>query len=64
MSIYLRGKSWYHDFVHKGHLLMFDALPETREATKLLMDAACDWLLARALEHDRPTLLFQMGFLE
>jgi hypothetical protein len=27
-----------------GHLSLFEALPETREAVRLLMDEACDWL--------------------
>src|SRR5207247_2267879 len=26
-----------------GHLVMFEALPGTREATRLLLDAACEW---------------------
>ena len=30
-----------------GHLVMFEALPGTREAVRLLMDAACEWLAAR-----------------
>ncbi|HXQ20152.1 MAG TPA: hypothetical protein VN812_00665 [Candidatus Acidoferrales bacterium] len=27
-----------------GHVLMFEALPDTRAAVRLLMDAACEWL--------------------
>jgi hypothetical protein len=27
-----------------GHIIMFEALPDTMEATKLLMDTACGWL--------------------
>jgi hypothetical protein len=27
-----------------GHLIMFEAMPEARKATRLLMDAACEWL--------------------
>src|SRR5262249_7153134 len=27
-----------------GHLTMFEALPDTAEATRLLVDAACEWL--------------------
>ncbi len=27
-----------------GHLSLFEALPDTREAVRLLMDEACDWL--------------------
>src|SRR5262249_28663641 len=30
-----------------GHLYLFEALPGTREATKLLMDTACEWLAAQ-----------------
>jgi GNAT superfamily N-acetyltransferase len=30
-----------------GHIIMFEALPEGREATRLLMDAACAWLRER-----------------
>jgi len=29
-----------------GHLVMFEALPDTRAAVRLLMDAACEWLAA------------------
>ena len=29
-----------------GHLLMFEALPDTREPVRQLMDAACEWLEA------------------
>ena len=29
-----------------GHLVLFEALPGTREAVRLLMDAACEWLAA------------------
>lgn len=36
-----------------GHIIMFEALPETREATKLLMDAACDWLADQGTEAAR-----------
>src|SRR5215510_11758213 len=36
-----------------GHLIMFEALPETRAATKLLMDAACTWLADQGLEAAR-----------
>ena len=36
-----------------GHLIMFEALPDTREATKLLMDAACEWLKAQGMEAAR-----------
>src|SRR5688500_18610248 len=30
-----------------GHLILFEAMPGTREATKLMMDAACGWLRER-----------------
>lgn len=29
---------------HLGHISLFEARPESREATKLLMDTACEWL--------------------
>ena len=36
-----------------GHLFLFEALPETREATKLLMDTACEWLAQQGTEAAR-----------
>jgi GNAT superfamily N-acetyltransferase len=36
-----------------GHIIMFEALPETRVATALLMDAACDWLKEQGMEAAR-----------
>jgi hypothetical protein len=36
-----------------GHLLMFEALPETREAVRLLVDAACEWLAAQGADAAR-----------
>jgi hypothetical protein len=36
-----------------GHIIMFEALPDTREATKLLLDAACEWLKAQGMEAAR-----------
>src|SRR5690242_11341882 len=30
-----------------GHLTFFEALPETRVATRMLMDAACEWLRSK-----------------
>jgi GNAT superfamily N-acetyltransferase len=36
-----------------GHLYLFEALPETREATKLLMDTACEWLATQGTEAAR-----------
>lgn len=43
-----------------GHILMFEALPDTREATRLVMDAACEWLAAERAEVARAG----MGMLE
>jgi GNAT superfamily N-acetyltransferase len=36
-----------------GHVVLFEALPGTREATKLLMDTACDWLRTRYMRAAR-----------
>src|SRR5438094_125493 len=36
-----------------GHLVMFEALPGTREATRLLLDAACEWLEREGTEAAR-----------
>lgn len=36
-----------------GHLCLFEALPDAREAVRLLMDAACAWLEAQGLEAAR-----------
>ncbi|MGH8007552.1 MAG: hypothetical protein ACREQ3_11150 [Candidatus Binatia bacterium] len=36
-----------------GHIVMFEAMPDTREATKLLIDAACEWLEAQGTEAAR-----------
>ncbi|TMA58295.1 MAG: hypothetical protein E6J75_05700 [Deltaproteobacteria bacterium] len=36
-----------------GHLLMFEARPGTRQATRLLVDAACEWLRERGAEAAR-----------
>src|SRR5215468_1850146 len=36
-----------------GHISLFEALPDAREATKLLMDAACDWLAEQGAEAAR-----------
>jgi hypothetical protein len=35
------------------HLIMFEAMPDAREATKLLIDAACEWLRERGAEAAR-----------
>jgi GNAT superfamily N-acetyltransferase len=36
-----------------GHLIMFEALPDSREATKLLVDTACEWLKQQGAEAAR-----------
>src|SRR5207244_1717965 len=36
-----------------GHVLMFEARPGTREATRLLLDAACEWLEEHGAEAAR-----------
>jgi GNAT superfamily N-acetyltransferase len=36
-----------------GHIIMFEAMPDSRAATKLLMDAACEWLKERGSESAR-----------
>jgi len=36
-----------------GHIIMFEAMSDTREATKLLMDAACEWLADQGTEAAR-----------
>jgi GNAT superfamily N-acetyltransferase len=36
-----------------GHIVMFEALPEAREATRALMDAACTWLAQQGSEAAR-----------
>jgi GNAT superfamily N-acetyltransferase len=36
-----------------GHIVMFEAMAEAREATQLLMDAACEWLRERGAEAAR-----------
>jgi hypothetical protein len=43
-----------------GHLLLFEALPEGREAARLVLDAACEWLRERGMEAARAG----MGMLE
>jgi hypothetical protein len=46
-----------------GHLLMFEALPEAREATRLVLDAACAWLAERGMEAARTGFgLFDMPY--
>src|SRR5918996_4767937 len=36
-----------------GHLIMFEAAADAREATQLLVDAACEWLKERGAEAAR-----------
>lgn len=36
-----------------GHIVMFEAMPDGHEATRLLMDAACAWLRERGAEAAR-----------
>jgi len=36
-----------------GHLVLFEAMPDAREATQLLVDAACEWLRQRGAEAAR-----------
>jgi hypothetical protein len=38
---------------HLGHLIMFEAMPDAREATQLLVDAVCEWLRERGAEAAR-----------
>lgn len=38
---------------HLGHIIMFEAMPDGREATQLLMNAACQWLRERGAEAAR-----------
>src|SRR5215472_9704430 len=45
-----------------GHIIMFEALPNTREAVKLLMDTACDWLKSKGTEAARAG--FGLGLLD
>jgi GNAT superfamily N-acetyltransferase len=33
-----------------GHIIMFEAMPDGRKATRLLMDTACEWLRERGAE--------------
>src|SRR6266481_4630840 len=33
-----------------GHIIMFEAMPDNREAVKLLMDMACEWLRSKGTE--------------
>jgi GNAT superfamily N-acetyltransferase len=42
-----------HWHEHLGHIVMFEALPDSRAATKLLMDTASEWLKERGAEAAR-----------
>jgi hypothetical protein len=43
-----------------GHIVMFEAMPDSREAVKLLMDTACEWLKSKGTEAAR--VGFGVGF--
>jgi GNAT superfamily N-acetyltransferase len=43
-----------------GHIIMFEAVPNSREAVKLLMDEACEWLKSKGTEAARAG--FGVGF--
>ena len=46
-----------------GHLLMFEAMPGAREATKQLLDAACAWLAERGMPAARTGMgIFDMPY--
>ncbi len=45
-----------------GHIIMFEAMPNSREAVKLLMDTACDWLKSKGTEAARAG--FGLGLLD
>jgi len=49
----LDGRYNRHWSERLGHLLMFEAQPGTRDATRLLVDAACEWLRERGAEAAR-----------
>ena len=38
---------------HLGHIVMFEAMPDSRAVTKLVMDTACQWLRERGAEAAR-----------
>ncbi len=50
-----------HGQTRSDHLLHIQRYLGFRRASPADLRALGDWLLARALEHDRPTLLFQMA---
>jgi GNAT superfamily N-acetyltransferase len=41
-----------------GHIVWFEALPETRDAVRLLMDRACEWLAERGVPAARAGFTF------
>ena len=46
-----------------GHLLMFEALPDTRDAVRALLDEACTWLAERGMQAARNGFgLFDMPY--
>ncbi|MBI3757274.1 MAG: hypothetical protein HY267_04785 [Deltaproteobacteria bacterium] len=54
----------YHRHWHErlGHIVMFEAMPNSREAVKLLIDAACEWLQGKGTEAARTG--FGLGLLD
>jgi RimJ/RimL family protein N-acetyltransferase len=53
----------YWDEPHVGHFLFFEALPGTRTATRMLVDAACEWLAGQGVTVARAGMgLFEMPF--
>jgi hypothetical protein len=38
---------------HLGHIIMFEAMPNARKATQLLIDTACEWLRERGADAAR-----------
>lgn len=36
-----------------GHLMMFEAMPHTSDAVKMMLDAACEWLRSRGMQAAR-----------
>jgi len=38
------NRHWGHTHDRLGHLIFFEALPDTRDAVRLLLDAGCEWL--------------------
>jgi GNAT superfamily N-acetyltransferase len=44
-----------------GHIIMFEALPDSHDATKLLIDASCAWLKEQGAEAARTGFHFTCG---